>query len=119
MTEDEKRKAQDFQEMNEDFYNLVRKEKEQLLNTAVRDLVNFEQILRVDAKEYQLISVVVGEHQLLKVVNLEDSQGKEGWLIINAEEENDEERVELLEEITNEMEDLWHELSLLENRLAK
>jgi len=37
--------------MKEDFYNLVRKEKEQLLNTVVRDLVNIEQILRVDAKE--------------------------------------------------------------------
>jgi len=61
----------------------------------------------------------VGDHQLLKVINLEDSQDKEGWLIINAEEENDEESAELLEEIPNEMADLWHEISLLENRLAK
>ena len=40
-------------------------------------------------------------------------------MTINAEEENDEESVELLEDVLNEMIDLWHELILLENRLAK
>jgi hypothetical protein len=39
--------------------------------------------------------------------------------MFNAGKENDEESVEILEEIPNELADLWHELSLLENRLAK
>ena len=77
--------------MKEDSWNLMKKEeKEQLLNTAVKDLVNIGQLLQVETKEEQLLSVVVGDHQLLKDINLEDSQDKEGWLTINAEEENDE-----------------------------
>lgn len=61
----------------------------------------------------------MGDHQLLKDINLEENQDKEGWLIINVEEENDEEIVELLEGIPNELADLWHELIILENRLVK
>ena len=44
----------------------------------------------------------MGDHQLLKDINLEDNQDKEGWLIINEEEKNDEESAELLEGIPNE-----------------
>jgi hypothetical protein len=40
VTEEEKRKTSFFQEMKEDFYNLVKKEKEQLLHTAMEDFVN-------------------------------------------------------------------------------
>ena len=61
----------------------------------------------------------MGDHQLLKDINLQDNLDKEGWLTINAKEENDEESVELLEEVPNEMTNLWHQLILLENRLAK
>ena len=50
--------------------------------------------------------------------NLEYSKDKEGWWIIDAEEKDSETCAEFLEEILSEMEDLCHELSLLENRLA-
>ena len=40
VTEDEKIKIQAFQEMKEYFYNIVRKEKEHLLNTVVEYSVN-------------------------------------------------------------------------------
>ena len=95
------------------------KKKEQLLNIAVKDLVNIGQLLQVDAKEEQLLSVVVDDYQLLKDVNLEDNQDKEGWLIFNAKEENDEDCVELLGEVPKEMIALWHEVNLLEQRLEK
>jgi hypothetical protein len=78
---------------------------------------------RLKLKEiiYGLLSTedFVDAHQLLKDDNIEGNQDKEGWLMFNAGKENDEESVEILEEIPNELEDLWHELSLLENRLAK
>jgi hypothetical protein len=38
--------------------------------------------------------------------------------MFNAGKENDEESVEILEEVPNEMIDLWHEIILLENRLV-
>ena len=55
----------------------MRKEKEQLLNTDVEDSVNIGQLWKVEAKEEKLLSVVVGNHQLLKDINLEESQYKE------------------------------------------
>jgi hypothetical protein len=95
VTKEEKGKTQVFQEIEEGSYNLMMKREEKLLNVATEDFV--------------------GDHQFLKDVSLEDNQGKEGWLTINVEEES----VELLEEIPNELADLWYELSLLEDRLAK
>ena len=88
-----------------------------MLNTVVEDSVNIGQLWKAEAKEEQLLSVAVGDHQLLKDANLEGNKNKEGWLEINVEEENDEESVEFLEQIPSEMADLWHELSLLEKRL--
>jgi hypothetical protein len=95
VTKEEKGKTQVFQEIEEGSYNLMMKREEKLLNVATEDFV--------------------GDHQFLKDVILEDSQGKEGCLTINVEEES----VELLEEIPNELANLWYELSLLEDRLAK
>ena len=48
--EDGKRKAWVFQERREDFYNPVRKEKEQLSNTIMEGSVNIGQLWKVEAK---------------------------------------------------------------------
>ena len=60
--EDEKRKTQSLQEMKEYFCNPVRKEKEQLLNAVVEDSVNIGQLWKVEAKEEQLLSAAMGDH---------------------------------------------------------
>ena len=116
VTEDEKRKIQACQEMKEDFYNLPRKEKKQLLNTVVEDSVNIGQLWKAEAKEEQLLSVVVGDHQLPKDINIEDNQDKEDWWTINVKKENNEDCAEFLGEIPSEMVSLYNELSLLEKR---
>ena len=106
--------------MKEDSWNLMKnEEKEQLLNIAAKDLINIGQLLQVETKEEQLLSVAVDDHQLLRDINLEDIQDKEDWLIIDAEEESDEDCAEMLREVPKEMADLWHELNLLEHRLEK
>jgi hypothetical protein len=55
--EEEKRKTQVFQEMKEDFYNLVKMEKEQLLHTVVEDFVNIGQLWKAEAKGEKLWDV--------------------------------------------------------------
>ena len=60
--EDEKNKARDFQQRREDFYNFVRKEKKQLLNNVVEDSMNIGQLWKVEAKEEQLLSAAMGDH---------------------------------------------------------
>jgi len=91
------------------------------VNAAVKDFASDGQFLKIDTKEeYQMndkLEDFVEDIQSLWTVNLEDNQDKEGWLIIDAEEKDKETCAEFLEEIPSEMEDLWHELSLLENRL--
>jgi len=44
----------------------------------MEDSVNIGQLWEVEPKEEQLLSVAVGDHQLLEDINLEDSQDKEG-----------------------------------------
>jgi len=94
-----------------------------LLNVVVKDFAGSRQSLKVDAKEeHQLngnIEDFVEDGQLLWTVNLEDSQDKEGLLIVDVEEEDNEDCAEYLGEISNEMVSLYHELSLLEQRLEK
>ena len=74
------------------------------MNTVVKDSMNIGQLWKAEAKEEKLLSVVMGDQQLLKDANLEDIQNKECRLTINVEEENDEESVEFLEEVPNELE---------------
>jgi len=123
VTEEEKNKILVFQEMKGDSQNLLMKEEEQLLNVVVKDFAGSRQSLKADAKEeHQLngnIEDFVEDGQLLWTVNLEDSQDKEGLLIVDVEEEDNEDCAEYLGEISNEMVSLYHELSLLENRLEK
>lgn len=52
-------------------------------------------------------------------VNLEDSQNQESWLIVDAEEEDNEDCIKYMGEIPKEMVSLYHELNLLERRLEK
>lgn len=119
--EDEKNKAQALQKMQEDLNNLMMKEEGQLLNNVVVNYAGIGQPLKFEAKEKQLLKVAiedfVDDNQLLKGVNLEGNQNKESWLIFNAEKENDEDCAGLMGEVPREIEDLWYELSLLENRL--
>ena len=76
--------------------------------------------MNIEAKEEHLLKFsiedFVGDNQLLKGVNIDGSQDKEGWLIFDAERENDEDCVGFLGEVSREMEYFWCELSLLEKR---
>ena len=87
----------------------------------MKDFAGSGESLKAYAKEeHQLndnIEYFMGDGQLLWTVNLEDSQDKEGLLIVDVEEENSEDCAEYLGEISNEMIILYHELILLEQRL--
>ena len=52
----------------------------------------------------------------MKIIDLEESQSKEGLKTDVADNEVSEDRAELLGEIPNEMTNLWHKSSLLEER---
>ena len=52
----------------------------------------------------------------MKIIDLEESQSKEGLKTNVADNEVSKDHAELLGEIPNEMVDLWHESSLLEKR---
>ena len=83
--------------MKGDSLNLVEEEKEQLLNIVVEYFASIGQSLRT--------------------VNLEDNQDKEGLLIVDVEEEDNEDCAEYLGKFSSEMVSLYHELSHLEDRL--
>ena len=77
VTEEEKRKYQDFQEMKGGSYNLMMKEGEQLLNVDVKYFASKGQFLNIDTKEqYQKndkLEDFVEDIHSLWTVNLEDS----------------------------------------------
>ena len=72
-------------------------------------------------EEEQLLDVVTEDFaddgQSLRIVNLEDNQDNEQLLMVVAESEDSEDCVEFVEEIPSEMLKLYHELSILEERL--
>jgi hypothetical protein len=109
--------------MKGDSQNLMMKEEEKLLNVVVKDFAGNGQSLKVDAKEeHKLngnIEYFVEDGQSLWTVNLEDNQDQESWLIVDAEEEDNEDCIEYMGEIPKEMVSLYHELDLLEQRLEK
>jgi hypothetical protein len=123
VTEEEKSKILAFQEMKGDSQNLMMKEEEQLLNFVVKYFASNGQSLKADAKEENKlkgnIEYFVEDGQSLWIVNLEDSQDKESWLIVDVEEEDNEDCIEYMGEIPKEMVSLYHKLNLLEQRLEK
>lgn len=121
--EKEKSKILSFQEMKGDLQNLLMKEEEQLLNVVAKDFAGNGQFLKASTKEgYQMngnLEDSVEDAQSLWIVNLEDDQDKESWWIVDAKEEDNEDCVEYMGEISKEMVSLYHELNLLEQRLEK
>ena len=118
---DTKSKDMIFQKLEEvNSHNLVMQRKEQLLNIVVVNYADIGQLLRTRAKGEKLMKVDIEDFvdvkQLLKIIDLEESESKEGLKTNVADNEVSEDRGELLGEIPNEMVDLWHESSLLEKR---
>lgn len=116
-----KRKDMIFQKLEKgNSHNLVMQRKEQLLNIAIVNYADIRQLLKTEAKGEQLLKVDIEDFvdvkQLLKIIDLEESQSKEGLKTNVTDNEASEDRAELLGEIPNEMIDLWHESSLLEKR---
>lgn len=117
------RKSKDmiFQKLEEgNSHNLVIQREGQLLNIAVVNYVDIGQLLRTEAKGRWLLKVDIEDFvdikQSLKIINLEESQSKEGLKTNVADNEVSKDFVEILGELPNEMAELWHESSILEKR---